>query len=63
ITENGNTSPNNWGTTTDQVVGSGVDSGTGTVAGDTLGSTLLTDTIPTLAPGGSGTFTFKRTIK
>lgn len=63
ITENGNVAPNDWGATTDQVVGSGTDSATGTVAGDTVGSTLLTDSIPTLAPGLSGTFSFKRTIK
>ena len=63
ITENGSTAPNNWGTTTDQVVGSAVDSGSGTVAGDTAGSSVLTDTIATLAPAGTGTFTFQRTIK
>ena len=63
ITENGNTAPNNWGTTTDQVVGSGGDSGSGTIAGDSVGSNLLTDTIGSVAPGASGTFTFSRTIK
>ncbi len=62
ITENGNVAPNNWGTTTDREP-SASDSGTGTVAGDTVGSSLLTDTIPSLAPGASGTFTFKRKIK
>ncbi len=63
ITEDGNSAPNNWGTTTDQVVGSASDSGTGVIAGDSAGSSLLTDTIASLAPGISGTFTFGRTIK
>jgi len=65
ITENGSTAPNNWGATTDQVVGSAVDSITGTsnITGDSIGSSVLTDTVGTLAPGGTGTFTFKRTIK
>ncbi len=63
ITENGNTAPNNWGSTTDQVVGSASDTNGGTLTGDSAGSSVLTDTIATLAPGGSGTFSFKRTIK
>ena len=63
ITENGNAAPNNWGTTTDHVVGSATDTRSGTITGDTAGSTLLTVTIPSLSPGASGTFTFKRRIK
>lgn len=64
ITEDGTVAPNTWGTTTDQVVGSAVDSSTfGTIVGDSTGSTALTDTVTTLAPGVSGTFTFKRKIK
>jgi hypothetical protein len=63
ITEDGNAAPNNWGTTTDQVVGSAVDSNGGTITGDSAGSNVLTDTVASVAPGGSGTFTFKRTIK
>lgn len=61
ITENGNAAPNNWGTRTTQVVGSATDTN-GTITGDTAGSTSLTDTVPTIAPGGSGTFRFRRTI-
>ncbi len=63
ITENGNVAPNNWGSTTDQVVGSAADSNGGTITGDSAGSSVLTDTIASLAPQASGTFTFERTIK
>lgn len=62
ITEDGNVAPNNWGTTTTQVVGSASDSLGGTITGDAAGSNLLTDTIPTLAPGQSGQFKFRRRI-
>lgn len=62
ITENGSAAPNNWGTTTDHVIGA-TDSLGGTITGDTAGSTLLTDTISTLGAGASGTFVFKRQIK
>ena len=61
ITENGNAAPNNWGTTTTQVVGSAVDAG-GTITGDSAGSTVLTDTVASLAPQASGTFKFRRRI-
>jgi hypothetical protein len=71
ITEDGSAAPNNWGTTTDQVVGSahdytgasGTTAGSGTVGGDSAGSNVLTDTIPTLAPGSIGRFLFTRKIK
>lgn len=63
ITENGNTAPNNWGTTTTQVVGSASDTNGGALAGDTAGSTSLTDTVAAVAPGASGTFRFRRAIK
>lgn len=63
ITEDGNASPNNWGTTTTHNVGSATDTN-GTITGDSSAtSTVLTDTISTLAPGASGSFVFKRTIK
>ena len=62
ITEDGNAAPNNWGTTTDHVVGA-TDSRGGAIAGDAANSVLLTDTIATLPAGQSGTFTFKRRIK
>ncbi len=61
ITENGNTAPNNWGTTTTQVVGSSADAG-GTITGDTAASTVLTDSVASLAPQASGTFKFRRKI-
>ena len=54
---------NNWGTTTDHVVGSAADTRNGTIAGDTAGSRELTIRIPSLPPGASGTFTFKRKVK
>ena len=63
ITENGNAAPNNWGNTTDHVAASATDTNGGTITGDTTGSSVLTDTVPTLAPGQSGTFAFKRKIK
>ncbi|HRH40688.1 MAG TPA: hypothetical protein PKY82_03515 [Pyrinomonadaceae bacterium] len=63
VTEDGNAAPNNWGSTTTQVVGSASDTNGGTIVGDSAGSNLLTDTVSTLAAQASGTFTFKRKIK
>ena len=69
ITENGvpgagNT--NNWANHTTQVVGSASDTNTGpnpgVIAGDSLGSNVLSDTISSLPAGASGTFRFKRRI-
>ncbi|MEA2173083.1 MAG: hypothetical protein QOD00_675 [Blastocatellia bacterium] len=62
ITENGSTAPNNWATYTDHVVGA-TDTRGGTITGDALGSTVLTDTVASLGPGLSGVFSFKRQIK
>ncbi len=62
ITENGNVLPNNWGTYTAQVVGSASDTLGGVLTGDSAGSSLLTDTIGSLAPQANGTFSFRRTI-
>lgn len=62
ITENGATAPNNWASTTTQVVGSASDTNSGTITGDTAGSNVLTDTVTTLAPQASGTFRFRRRI-
>lgn len=62
ITENGNVAPNNWGGTTTQVVGSASDTAGGTITGDTAGSSVLTDTVPSLAPQASGVFKFRRRI-
>lgn len=62
LTENGSTAPNNWATYTDHVVGA-TDTLGGTITGDVLGSTLLTDLVPSLAPGQNGVFTFRRVIR
>jgi hypothetical protein len=66
ITEDGTFNPpvnlNNWAGYTDHVVGA-TDSLGGTITGDALGSSLLTDTVASLDPGQSGVFTFKRKIK
>ena len=59
ITEDGTIAPNNWGGTTTNS-GSPSDSGSGTVV--TVSATKYTDTIASLAPGGSAVFTFKRSI-
>ena len=63
ITEDGSALPNNWATYTTHLPGFATDSNGGSIAGDTAGSNLLTDTILSLAPGASGTFAFKRKIK
>lgn len=63
LTEDGNAAPNNWGSTTNHVVGSVVDSNGGVITGDMAGSSLITVTIPSLGPGGSGNFTFRRVIR
>lgn len=60
ITEDGLAAGNNWGTHTDPT-GTPSDSGSGSVA--TVSATKYTDTITSLAPGASGTFTFQRVIK
>ncbi|HLM58862.1 MAG TPA: hypothetical protein VK422_22350 [Pyrinomonadaceae bacterium] len=69
ITENGSTAPNNWGSTTTQVLTPApADSTTGAITdGDTNGAvtattTHLRDSIPSVGPGASGTFTFRRKI-
>lgn len=63
VTEDGNVAPNNWGTTTDRVAASETDSRSGVIVYSNA-DTRLVDTVPgSLAPGGSGTLTFKRKIK
>jgi hypothetical protein len=59
ITEDGLAAPNNWGTYTTNS-GSPSDSGSGVAA--TVSATKYTDTIASVAPGGSAVFTFKRSI-
>jgi hypothetical protein len=63
LTEDGAAPPNNWATTTAHVAGSASDSLGGTITGDAAGSSLLRDTIPSVGPGQSGVFRFKRVIK
>ena len=62
ITEDGNALPNNWGTTTSQVVGSSSDTRGGTITGDSAGSSLLTDAVGSLPPQQSGTIKFRSRI-
>jgi hypothetical protein len=62
ITENGSAGTNNWGTTTDHVTGSASDTLGGTITGNTAPSSVLTDTITSLAPQATGTFKFRRVI-
>jgi hypothetical protein len=59
ITEDGSAAPSNWGTFTTNS-GTPSDSGSGAVV--TVSAMKYTDTVSSLAPGGSGTFTFKRVI-
>ena len=63
LTEDGNALPNNWASTTNHVVGSVIDSNGGAITGDTAGSSLITVTLPSLAPGQNGNFRFRRTIR
>jgi hypothetical protein len=70
ISEDGSGGTNNWGTTTTMVlVPAPSDSNGGTITdGLTTGAVTATtnflrDTIASLAPGASGTFTFRRAIK
>jgi hypothetical protein len=59
ITEDGLVAPNNWGTYTANS-GSPSDSGSGVVV--TVSATAYTDTVASVAPGATATFTFKRSI-
>lgn len=59
ITEDGSVAPSNWGTFT---INSGTPSDSGSGAVVTVNATKYTDTVTSLAPGASGTFTFKRVI-
>jgi hypothetical protein len=63
ITEDGGAGSNNWGTTTTQIVGSATDSNSSPITGDAANSTVLTDTVASVAAGSNGTFVFKRKIK
>jgi hypothetical protein len=62
ISENGNSAPNNWGETTEHIVGAS-DTRGGIIIGDQGGSKSLTDIVTTLEAGQSGVFKFKRRVK
>jgi hypothetical protein len=62
ITENGSAGTNNWASFTDYVLNSALDPG-GTIGGNAAGSTVLTDTIVSVAPQGAGTFKFTVKIR
>jgi hypothetical protein len=62
ISDNGNAAPNNWGTTTEHVVGASDNRG-GFIIGDREGSTSLTDIITSVEAGQTGVFKFRRSIK
>ena len=62
ISEDGNSAPNNWGMTTEHIVGASDTQG-GHIIGDQDGSTSLTDIVSTLEAGQSGVFKFKRRVK
>jgi hypothetical protein len=63
LLEDGNAPPNNWGATTNHVPGFASDTLGGAIVGDVAGSTLLRDTVPSLAPAQNGVFRFRRVIK
>src|SRR5580765_1337156 len=62
INENGNAAPNNWGMTTEHIVGASDNQG-GYIVGDREGSTSLSLVVTMLEPGQSGVFRFKRKIR
>jgi hypothetical protein len=62
ISENGNSASNNWGATTEHIVGA-TDTQGGVILGDRAGSTWLTDILTTLEAGQKGVFKFKRRVK
>lgn len=59
ITEDGTAAPNNWAATTNHVSASAT---LGTVGDNAPANTVFTDSVASLAPGASGTFTIVRTI-
>jgi hypothetical protein len=62
ISENGNSAPNNWGDTTEHVVGASDNRG-GTIIGDQDGSKSLTDIVSILEAGQTGVFKFRRRVR
>jgi len=62
IVENGNVLPNNWGATTNHIIGASDTQG-GYIVGDRENSSSLTNIVMRLDAGQSGVFRFKRTIR
>jgi hypothetical protein len=62
ISENGSSAPNNWGDTTEHVVGASDNRG-GTIIGDQDGSKSLTDIVSILEAGQTGVFKFRRRVR
>jgi hypothetical protein len=62
ISENGNSASNNWGDTTDHIVGAS-DTRGGMIIGDQDGSKSLTNIVSRLEAGQSGVFRFKRRVR
>jgi hypothetical protein len=62
IKADGNAAPNNWGATTEHIVGASDNQG-GNIVGDREGSTCLTDQVMALEAGKSGVFKFRRRIR
>lgn len=63
LTEDGFAAPNTWGATTNHVPGSASDTLGGVITGDVAGSSLIRNTVPSLAPGQTGILKFRRVIK
>ncbi len=62
IKVDGNAAPNNWGTTTEHIVGASDNQG-GYISGDREGSTCLSSQVMILEAGKSGVFKFRRRIR
>jgi hypothetical protein len=62
ISENGSSAPNNWGDTTEHIVGAS-DNRAGTIVGDQNGSKSLTDIVSILEAGQTGVFKFRRRVR
>lgn len=60
ITEDGTVAPNNWAASTNHVSATAT---LGTVTDNAPANTIFTNSVAALVPGGSGTFTIRRTIQ
>ncbi len=62
ITDDGNAAPSNWAASAKVEAGSAADTNGGTIDAYTASSTVMKDTIPSVAAGASGTFSFNVVI-